>query len=100
MGVSRRTQLAKVRKSEVRIPTEKPIPGFRSLTSPSTIIRHLMCICEYQAKATAAMQMAAAATCESDRSDRLRVALTWQDLARVQEDELSASPQLSGQGEW
>jgi hypothetical protein len=46
------------------------------------------------------MQMAAAATCESDRSDRLRVALTWQDLARVQEDELSASPQLSGQGEW
>src|SRR5882724_8966546 len=99
-GGGRRTQPAKARKSEARILTEKPIAGFRSLTGSSTIIRHPMSICEYQAKATAAMQMAAAATCESDRSDWLRVALTWQDLARVQEDELSASPQLSEQGEW
>jgi hypothetical protein len=42
-----------------------------------------MSICEYQAKAKAAMQMAATATCETERSDWLRVALTWQDLARV-----------------
>jgi hypothetical protein len=32
------------------------------------------------------MQMAAAATCEKDRSDWLRVALTWQDLSRVHSD--------------
>ncbi len=100
VGNEPRCQPAKARKSEARILTEKPIAGFRSLTGSSTIIRHPMSICEYQAKATAAMQMAAAATCESDRSDWLRVALTWQDLARVQEDELSASPQLSEQREW
>jgi hypothetical protein len=45
-----------------------------------------MSSCEYQAKAKAAMQMAAAATCEKDRSDWLRVALTWQDLSRVHSD--------------
>jgi hypothetical protein len=33
----------------------------------------------------------AAATCEPDRSRWLRVALAWQDLARGDEDKLSAS---------
>jgi hypothetical protein len=42
---------------------------------------------DHQTEARAAMEMAAAATTEPERSKWVRIALAWQDLARSHEPE-------------
>jgi hypothetical protein len=47
---------------------------------------------DYRAQAQAAMRWAAAATCERERLEWVRIALAWQDLDRGDEDPAIAIP--------